>query len=103
MVKILNLGTLAKFELKDSVMFASSRGEVEYFPASGSIWARDATAGEKAENEERKWDGLEKSKVQGETNFVLSKTTTESLSNQAHELLKKTELLEEYASFDGVV
>lgn len=98
----LKLGDLTRFELKDSLVFASRRGEVEYFYASGSLWARDATVGQKAENEERKWDGLEKKGVQGETWYVLDKHMTERLSKQAHELLRKAELLRDRASLDSV-
>jgi len=100
--EILELGEVIKVELKDSVIFGSNRGEVEYFHASGSIWARDATVGEKGENEECKWDGLEKKEVQGEIRYVLNETTAERLSKQAHELLKKAELLRDYVSLDGV-
>ena len=101
-IEILKLGKVNTIELKDSIMFASKRGEVEFFPASGSIWARDALAGEKTENEERKWDGLEKKNIQGETHYVLNTNAAERLSKQAYELLDKSKLLNENAVFDRV-
>jgi len=88
----LKLGTLRSVELDHGQVFASERGDITHFHASGAVWARDATASDGAVNEFRKWAGLADSNVDGQRN-VLDPAATKRLIAQARELLEPLGLL----------
>src|SRR5262245_61067983 len=77
----LRLGTLRMAEVEHGTLFASDRGEVEYFQASGAVWARDA-ASQNGRNELRKWDGVKDAK-RGGTRMTLSPDASKRLIGQA--------------------
>jgi hypothetical protein len=83
----LKLGEMRTVELDHGVLMASSRGEVEYFHASGSIWGRDATAVREHRNELRKWDGLEKGN-DGSQRVALNAEASRKLIGQAQALFE---------------
>ena len=47
------LGDLRSIQLDHALIMAGERGEIEYFYASGGVWARDATATRGETNELR--------------------------------------------------
>lgn len=91
-----DLGELTPVETPHSLIFASKRGEVEYFHASGAIWARNVEADEKAENEERKWTGLHEVGRGENRRFTLDGKETKRLSELAISLLGEAGLLRDY-------
>jgi hypothetical protein len=92
----LDLGDLKPIETPNSLVFASKRGEVEYFHASGAIWARNTEADEKAENEERKWTGLREIGEGINRHFALEDKSAKQLSEHAKSLLGEAGLLREH-------
>jgi hypothetical protein len=88
----LNLGDLRSAELDHAVVLASKRGDLHYFYASGAILARDATAGQDAKNELRKWDNLQDSKTGGQR-ITLDPDTSKRLIGQVKGLLEPIGLL----------
>jgi hypothetical protein len=91
----LSLRRLEMAQLTDSIVFASERGEIEYFPASGAIWARDATAELEHENELRKWAGLERVESGGNEILRPDRETAAMLIRTASEMLDEAGLIEE--------
>lgn len=81
------LGTLRSTEFDHAVVMANEQGDIHYFPASGAVLARDATAGRDEKNELRKWDGLQDSKSGG-NRMTLSPDVSNRLIAQAQELLE---------------
>ena len=77
--KLLGLGELRRVELPHGVVFASERGEVEYFHASGALWARDA--------------GLQEQKDRDGLRFGLDRRAATRLARQARDLLSEAGLL----------
>ncbi|HEX8688235.1 MAG TPA: hypothetical protein VF654_17105, partial [Pyrinomonadaceae bacterium] len=59
LTKRFELGELKTVELPDFVVFGSRRGEVQFFPASGAVIARDGAAEAQAKDEERPWKNLQ--------------------------------------------
>lgn len=88
----LNLGDLRPVELDHAVVLASRQGDVHYFPASGAILARDATAGQDAKNELRKWDNVQDSKTGGQR-ITLDPDASQRLIGQVKGLLEPVGLL----------
>ena len=86
------LGTLRSAEFDHAVVMASAQGDVQYFPASGAVLARDATAGRGQENELRRWDGLQDSKSGGDR-MSLTPEVSKYLISLAQELLEPIGLL----------
>lgn len=84
--KQLGLNELRPVELPHSVVYASRRGEVEFFPASGGLWARNAELGDRHDNELRDWPGLVESRGQDDTAFTLDRDHTKRLLEQARSL-----------------
>ncbi len=98
----LRLGDVTAVELPQSLVLASARGEVEYFYASGALWGRDAAADELAENEERKWDGIEEQKDGTDTRLGFNQRAAALLARQATALLSEADLLPEQISHSSV-
>lgn len=90
----LSLGELERAQLTDSIVFASKRGEIEYFPASGAIWARDAAAELEHDNELRKWEGLERVDSGGNEILRPDRETAGMLTRAASEMLEQAGLVE---------
>jgi hypothetical protein len=88
----LKLGDLRTAELDHAVVMASEQGDIQYFPASGAVMARDATAGRAAENELRKWPELEDTKTGGQR-VILHPDASKRLIGQVTELLEPVGLL----------
>ena len=83
----LKLGALRTVELDHARIMASERGDIHFFPASGGLWARDATAAQDATTEMRKWDGLVETRTDGQR-MALNPEATRRLIGQADELLR---------------
>jgi len=88
----LKLGALRPVAFEHGTVLASPRGEVTFFDASGAVLARDATAGQGAENEFRKWEGLVDTKVDG-FRAGLTADASKQLIGQARELLQPLRLI----------
>jgi hypothetical protein len=88
----LKLGDLRSVELDHAVVMASKQGDIHYFYASGAVMARDATAGRAADNELRKWAGLQDSKTGGQR-LTLDSEASKRLVGQVTDLLEPVGLL----------
>ena len=84
--KRLGLEELRPVELPHSVVYASRRGEVEFFPASGGLWARNAQLGDRFDDELRDWPGVVESRGRDGTIFTLDPDRTKRLLEQARSL-----------------
>ena len=100
--EVLDLGDTRTVDLADSIAFAGKRGEVEFFPASGAIWARDAEAEQAHENEMRKWPGLEEIRGDNDVILGLGRQATGDLVKQAREVFERAELTAEQMKPVGV-
>lgn len=89
----LGLQELRPVELPHSVVHASRRGEVEFFPASGGLWARNAELGDRYDNELRDWPGLVESHGRGDPALTLSPDSSKQLLEQARSLFADSGLL----------
>lgn len=83
----LKLGALRTVELDHARIMASERGDIHFFPASGGLWARDATVGQAAPNELRKWDGLVDTQVDGHR-MALTPDAAKRVLGRADKLLR---------------
>lgn len=88
----LRLGDVRSVEVDHGTVLASERGEIEYFHASGAVWARDATAARAGRNELRKWEGVKEGKTGG-NRVTLAADASRRLIGQARELLDSTGLI----------
>ncbi|MGH6920440.1 MAG: hypothetical protein ACREJ0_22365, partial [Geminicoccaceae bacterium] len=84
--KQLGLNELRPVELPHSVVYASKRGEVEFFPASGGLWARNAELSDRYDNELRDWSGLVESRGRGDTTLAFAPDAGKRLLEQARSL-----------------
>jgi hypothetical protein len=102
--KTLDLGDLQPVDLPNSIAYAGKRGEVEFFPASGALWARDAEAEEASDNELRDWPDLEEVEKDDDDDviIVLSPSAADALVSQAQELFSAADLISEYMKPRGV-
>lgn len=91
----LGLGDVKRVETMDSIAFVSERGEVEYFPASGAVWARDATTERTNKSELRRWDGIEEIRDGDDTRFALDREMTGRVVRDASALLDTLGFVEE--------
>jgi hypothetical protein len=89
---LLGLGDLRMVELDHGVVLGGERGEIEYFHASGAVWARDATAADRHKTELRKWEGAQETK-RGPQRVTLNAEASKRLIGAAHELLQATGLI----------
>ena len=96
----LKLGTLRPVELEHGTVLASEQGDITYFHASGSVWARDAMASKGATDEMRKWEGLTTSNVDRQR--VLNPEASRKLITQTRELLEPLGLLGKEAASESV-
>ena len=87
------LGDLRSIQLDHALIMAGERGEIEYFYASGGVWARDATATRGDTNELRRWSDIQESENGEERRFTLGPETTRRLISQARELLQGAGLI----------
>lgn len=83
----LKLGALRTVDLDHARIMASERGDIHFYPASGGLWARDATVAQAATNEMRKWDALVDTKTDGQR-MALTPDAARRLIAQADELLR---------------
>jgi hypothetical protein len=97
----LKLGDLRSVELDHAVVMAGKQGDIHYFPASGAVLARDATAGRDADNELRKWAGLQDSKTGGQR-ITLNPDASRRLIGQVTDLLEPIGLLGKQVSASSV-
>ena len=102
LAEALKLGDLRSAEVDHGVVMASERGEIEYFSASGGVWARDASAASEFKNELRKWDGVQERK-RGDMRMTLNAAASQRLLGQARELLDATGLIGREAIADQIV
>lgn len=93
----LELGKLSSAEVPHGYIFASKRGEVEFFRASGSVWASNTAEEAKFEHEERRWKGVTESGRGAKRSFKLDRDTAASLSKSSQEFLKQIGLQREEA------
>jgi hypothetical protein len=89
----LRLGDLRPVQLDHALMMASERGEIEYFYASGGVWARDATVTREAPNELRRWPDVEETENGNERRFTLGAETARRLISRAKETLQAVGLI----------
>jgi hypothetical protein len=97
----LKLGDVRSVELDNAVVMASKQGDIQYFPASGAVMARDATAGRDAGDELRKWPELEDTKTGGQR-VTLHPDASKRLIGQVTELLEPIGLLGRQVSGSSV-
>jgi hypothetical protein len=102
LAETLKLGDLRAAEVDHGVVMASERGEIEYFSASGGVWARDASAASEFKNELRKWEGVQERK-RGDMRVTLNAAASQRLLAQARELLDATGLIGREAIADQTV
>jgi hypothetical protein len=89
----LQLGELRPVQLDHALVMAGERGEIEYFYASGGVWARDATATRETQNELRRWPSVKESGNRHDRRFVLSTETAKRLISRAKETLQTAGLI----------
>jgi hypothetical protein len=100
--KQLGLNELRPVELPHSLVYASKRGEVEFFPASGGLWARNAELGDRYDNELRNWPGLVESGGRGDTTLGLAPDSSKRLLEQARALFADAGLLSDQMAAGAV-
>ncbi|THB74035.1 MAG: hypothetical protein D3926_22730 [Desulfobacteraceae bacterium] len=102
--ELLKLDKLVMIDSEDSLYYQGSDGEIQFFRASGSIWADTARADEKYPDECRPWKVMEvKDKNDPEnSNLVLVKAEEKRLAKQSEQLFKEAGLLSAEAFFSGV-
>lgn len=88
----LRLGGLRSFDVDHGVIMAGERGEIEFFHASGAVWARDAAAARAQSSELRKWDGLVQTKTGGQR-VKLNPEASRKLLDEARGLLEVSGLI----------
>ena len=88
------LGELKNLETPYSLMFGNRRGEVEYFPASGAVWARNTKFEEQFGDEMRKWQDLREEEKDGEIIFQFGERTNRQFIKEAMDFLGNAGLLE---------
>jgi len=98
----LDLGELHEVETPHGHALASKYGEVEYFDASGGLWARDARADEQFQSEERNWKGLCETETKDGYIFELVDEQQKELLEHARALLGEAGLIREEMSFNGI-
>jgi hypothetical protein len=99
----LGLRDLTRGETGQSIAFVGKRGEIEYFPASGAMWARDAEAESAYDNELREWPGLEKTRTHDGTVYTLDAERSRGLIERSSALIEAAGLSEEHANKPKVV
>lgn len=99
----LGLDKLSSGETGHSLAFVGERGEVEYFPASGAVWARDAAAEAAHKDELRGWEGLEKSRTHDGTVYTLNRDVSRRLLEQTNALVEAAGFIEREAGKPRIV
>jgi len=94
----LGLGKMNLVEVPHGHIFGSPKGEVEFFRASGAIWASDTTADEKFKNEARPWKRLRTTGRGHDKAFTLDRDQLAKLTDSSLEFLRESGLLREEAS-----
>jgi hypothetical protein len=83
----LRLGRLRPVETDTSLVMASRGGDVEYFHASGAVWARNLSSSEAFDNELRKWPDLTEARdATGEPVLTLGEGSAKAASEMARRL-----------------
>lgn len=99
----LGLDKLSSGETTHSIAFVGERGEIEYFPASGAVWARDAAAEAAHGDELREWEGLEKGRTPDGTAYTLNRDASARLMEQAAEFVESAGFIEREAGRPRIV
>ena len=94
----LGIGKTNLVELPHGYIFGSSKGEVEFFRASGAIWASDTTADENFKNEARPWRNLQETGRGRHRAFTLDRDQSAKLTGSSLEFLKESGLHRDEAS-----
>jgi hypothetical protein len=85
----LQLGRTREISTSSGRIWASKRGDVEFYEASGGLWSRDLTASEAHENELREWPDLGKVRdAAGDTFLTLGARAAAQASDLASEVAK---------------
>jgi len=100
--ELLRLGELRSAEFDHALVMAGDRGEIEFFPASGAVWARDATATQDSGDELRRWEQLEESEDEGGPRLTLSRDAADRLISQSREMLDGAGLLGSHLASEAV-
>ncbi|MCL1587295.1 MAG: hypothetical protein M3092_02670 [Actinomycetia bacterium] len=103
LTETLGLADLRRGETGQSTAFAGKGGEIEFFPASGAVWARDAAADTGYDNELRDWQGLEKTRTADGTVYALNEDISASLVERSRALIEATGFVELHADRTSVV
>lgn len=91
--KRFELGEVQTAELPGFMVLAGKRGDIQYFPASGGVIARDASREEAFESEERKWEGLTRVQEGDETIYRLKPESEKKLAAQAMSIVEEAGLV----------
>lgn len=91
--KRFEMGETRTAELPGMTVMASRMGEIQFFPASGALLARDATQEEAFPNEERKWQGVERVKEEGRTVYRLNADAAKKLVAQARGVIEEARFI----------
>jgi hypothetical protein len=94
----LGMGKMSLAEVPHGFIFSSPKSEVEFFRASGAIWASDTTADEKFKNEARPWRNLRETGRGRDKAFTLDRKQSTKLTDSSLELLKESGLLRDEAT-----
>lgn len=98
----LGLGKMSLAEVPHGYVFGSPKGEVEFFRASGAVWASDTTADEKFKNEARPWRDLRETGRGRHKAFTLDRDQSAKLMDSSLEFLKESGLLRDEASIPTI-
>lgn len=101
--RTLRLEALQPVELPDSVVYAGKRGELEYFPASGGLWARNACHDERFDSASRDWPGPVETVDRDRAVFELEAGGARRLLEQARRLFAEADLVSEPMSGGSIV
>jgi hypothetical protein len=94
----LGLGKLRLAEVPHGYIFGNPKGEVEFFRASGAIWASDTTADEKFKNEARPWRNIRETGRGRNKSFIFDRDQSAKLRDSSIEFLKESGLLRDEAT-----
>jgi len=103
LVERLDLGKCQVVDLPHGMAYASSRGEVEFFQASGGIWSRDARAEQGHDNELRDWPKLVEQRDDRDEGFALPEDLSVRLLERARELVEAMGLVDKSMDSGRVV
>lgn len=102
--EILDLGELSPVDVKDSLHFLSTKGEIQFYKPSGALWINNFEIESKYEDERRNWKAIEIPDEEDPeaAKFILHERDQKILLSQASSLFKEAGLLSSEAYFSGV-